>query len=246
LELTINPALVVLSVVIQGFRYLCGAKAIIRLRNSVQIERRNEMEKKKIGPEPLILPMPALIVGANVNGRPNFMIASWCGIAAFKPPAITVAMNKVRYTLRGIKENGTFSVNIPSCEDLKKTDYCGIYSGKKRDKSQIFDTFYGELKSAPLVRECPVNLECRALHYLDMKSHTLIVGEIIETHITKSCLTDGEVDPGKIDPPVYIRNTMKYHRLGEVVASAFNVGKEHDDARSPETILTNMINQRSD
>jgi len=199
------------------------------------------MEKTKLGPEPLILPMPALLVGANVNGKPNFMIASWCGIAAYKPPAITIAMNKARHTLKGVKENGTFSVNVLSCDIIKKADYCGIYSGRKRDKSQIFKTFYGGLKTAPLVEECPINLECKALHFLDMKTHILIVGEIIETYITKGCLTDGKIDPEKIDPPVYIRSTMKYHRLGEVLTFAFNVGREDGDTRSPETILSHNM-----
>jgi len=199
------------------------------------------MEKSKLGPEPLILPMPALLVGANVNGKPNFMIASWCGIAAYKPPAITIAMNKARYTLRGVKENGTFSVNVPSCEIIKKADSCGIYSGSKKDKSQVFKTFYGELKTAPLVEECPINLECKTLHFLDMKTHILIVGEIAETYITKGCLTDGKIDPEKIDPPVYIRSTMTYHRLGEVLAFAFSVGREDGDSRSPETILSHNM-----
>jgi flavin reductase (DIM6/NTAB) family NADH-FMN oxidoreductase RutF len=199
------------------------------------------MEKRRLGPEPIILPMPALVVGAHVDGKPNFMIASWCGIAAYKPPAVSIAMNRARYTLIGIRENGTFSVNVPSCEMIKKTDYCGIYSGRKKDKSQIFRTFYGELKTAPLIEECPVNLECKALHYLDMRTHILIVGEIIETYITSEYLKDGKVDPEKIDPPLYIRPTMTYHRLGEVLASAFNVGREDGDERNPETILSNNM-----
>ena len=199
------------------------------------------MEKSKLGPEPILLPMPALVVGANVMGKPNFMIASWCGIAAFKPPAITVALNRARHTLKGIKENGTFSVNIPSCEIIKKADFCGIYSGRKKDKSQIFETFYGELKTAPLIEECPINLECKALHYLDMKTHILIVGEIVETYVNRGCLTDGKVDPEKVDPPVYVRGSMKYHRLGEVFASAFHVGREDGDTRSQETILSNNM-----
>jgi len=199
------------------------------------------MEKRRLGPEPLILPMPALVVGAHVDGKPNFMIASWCGIAAYKPPAVSIAMNRARYTLKGIRENGTFSVNVPSCEMIKKTDYCGIYSGRKKDKSKIFRTFYGDLKTAPLIEECPVNLECKALHYLDMRTHILIVGEIIETYITNECLKDGKVDPERVDPPIYIRPTMKYHRLGEVLASAFNVGREDGDERNPETILSNNM-----
>jgi len=199
------------------------------------------MEKNKLGPEPLIMPMPTLIIGAKVNEKPNFMVASWCGIAAFKPPAITVAVNKARHTLKGIRENGTFSVNVPSCDIIKKADYCGIYSGKKRDKSEIFKIFYGGLKTAPLIDECPINLECKVLHSLGLGTHVLIIGEIIETYVSKGCLTKGKVDPEKIDPPIYIRSTMKYHRLGEVLSSAFHVGRGDGDTRSPETILSNNM-----
>jgi flavin reductase (DIM6/NTAB) family NADH-FMN oxidoreductase RutF len=154
------------------------------------------------------------------------MTVAWCGIAAHKPPAISAALRKDRYTLKGIRENGSFSVNVPSSDIVKKTDFCGIYSGKNKDKSQIFKIFYGELKTAPLIEECPVNLECKAIHYLDLGSHTLVVGEIIETYITEGCLSDGKEDPGKIDPLIYIPGTRKYHRLGEFIAPAFHIGKE--------------------
>ena len=173
------------------------------------------------------------------------MVASWCGIAAFKPPALTIALNKARHTLKGIRETGTFSVNIPSCEIIRKTDYCGIYSGQKRDKSKIFKLFYGELKTAPLIEECPINLECKVLHSLDMKTHLLIVGEIIETHVSHSCLTDGKVSPEKVNPPIYVRSTLRYHRLGKVLSSAFDIGKETGDTRSPENILSDNMSGRS-
>ena len=184
------------------------------------------MEKIKLGPQTLLYPMPAVLVGAKVNESPNFMTVAWCGIAAGKPPAISVALRKDRYTLKGIRENGSFSVNIPSSDMVKKADFCGIYSGKNKDKSQIFKTFYGELKTAPLIEECPLNLECKAIHYLDLGSHTLVVGEIIETYINEGCLSDGKGDPGKIDPLIYIPGTMKYHRLGDFIAPAFEIGKE--------------------
>jgi len=184
------------------------------------------MEKIKLGPQTLLYPMPAVLVGAKVNESPNFMTVAWCGIAAGKPPAISAALRKDRYTLKGIRENGSFSVNIPSSDMVKKTDFCGIYSGKNKDKSQIFKTFYGELKTAPLIEECPVNLECKAIHYLDLGSHTMVVGEIIETYINEGCLSDGKGDPDKIDPLIYIPGTMKYHRLGDFIAPAFEIGKE--------------------
>ena len=184
------------------------------------------MEKIRLGPQTFLYPMPAVLVGAAVNGNPNFMTAAWCAIAAEKPPAVSVAIRKERYTLKGVREHGSFSVNVASSSLVKEVDYCGIYSGKNRDKSQIFTTFYGALKTAPLIEECPVNLECRTLHYLDLGSHTLVVGEIIETFITEGYLVDGKGDRETIDPLVYIPGTSKYHRLGKEIAPAFQIGKE--------------------
>ena len=184
------------------------------------------MEKIKLGPQTFLYPMPAVLVGAMVDGKPNFMTAAWCGIAAYKPPAIAVAIRKERYTLKGVREHGTFSINVASSSMVKKVDYCGIYSGKNTDKSQIFTPFYSEPKTAPLIEECPVNLECKAIHYLDLGSHTLVVGEIIETFITEGYLVDGKGDPEKIDPLIFITGTRKYHRLGQEIAPAFKIGKE--------------------
>jgi len=184
------------------------------------------MEKIKLGPQTLLYPMPAVLVGADVNEKPNLMTAAWCGIASHEPPAVAVAVRKNRYTLEGIRKNETFSINVPSSDMAKETDYCGLYSGKNTDKSQIFKIFYGALKTAPLIQECPVNLECKVIHYLDLGSHTLVVGEIIETYITDNCTSDGKADPEKIDPLIFIPGTQEYHSLGKAIAPAFKVGKK--------------------
>ena len=183
------------------------------------------MKKVKLGPQTLLYPMPAVLVGAKVADKPNFMTVAWCGIAAYKPPALSMALNPVRYTLEGIKGQGTFSINIASADMVKTVDYCGIYSGKKRDKSQIFQTFYGVLETAPLIEECPVNLECKLIHTIELGSHVLFVGEIVETYVKESCMTEGKPDVEKIDPLVYNIVDTQYQRLGEVVAKAFHVGK---------------------
>ncbi len=184
------------------------------------------MPKTKLGPQTLLYPMPAVLVGSLVDGKPNFMTAAWCGIACMKPPAVCVAINHSRHTLKGIRDKGTFSINVPSTELVKEVDFCGIYSGRKRDKSGVFDVFYGELEAAPLIRECPVNLECRVTHSLDLGSHSLVVGEIMETHVDDHCMTDGKPDPEKIDPLIFLPSVQRYGKLGEMVAQAFQVGKE--------------------
>ena len=184
------------------------------------------MAKTKIDPQPLIYPMPAVLVGANVAGKPNFMTAAWCGVACSDPPMISVAIRPARYTYQGIRENLTFSINIASIGLANEADYCGMRRGSEVDKVKIcgFGIFYGKTETAPLIDQCPVNLDCRVVHILDLGSHALIVGRVEETYVADECLTEGKPDVEKIKPLVF--SAGQYRALGEVIAKAFAAGQK--------------------
>jgi flavin reductase (DIM6/NTAB) family NADH-FMN oxidoreductase RutF len=187
------------------------------------------MKKIPIGPQTLIYPKPALLIGANVDGRPNFMTLAWGGIANGEPPMISVALRYRHHTLKGIRQNSSFSVNIPSHDMAKQTDYCGITTGAAVDKVKVcnFVVSYGVLNTAPLIEQCPVSLECQVVHIMDLGSHSLVVGRIVETYVSESCLTDGKPDVGKIRPLIYSGSpACEYLELGRVVAKAYSVGRE--------------------
>jgi len=182
-----------------------------------------------MGPQTLIYPMPSLLVGANIDDKPNFMTVVWGGIANGEPPMISVAIRHYRYTLKGISQNLTFSVNVPSTDFVREVDYCGLVSGAEVNKAEVcqFKVFYGKLNSAPLIEQCPINLECKVVHILDLGSHSLIVGRIEETHISDSCLTNGKPDVNKIKPIIYAKDPVKqYLALGQVIAKAYSIGLE--------------------
>jgi len=179
------------------------------------------MGKILMGPQTLIYPMPVLLVGANVDYEPNFTVVGGCHNANGDPPMISVSIRRQVYTYRGITQNLTFSVNVPSTDMVRETDYCGTASGSKVNKVKIcqFNVFYGKLNSAPLIEQCPVNLECRVVHMLNLGSHSLIVGRIEEIHISESCLTDGKPDLNKIKPFTYSRAPAdQYQALGQAIA----------------------------
>ncbi|MEN6473646.1 MAG: flavin reductase family protein [Syntrophaceae bacterium] len=184
------------------------------------------MDKQRIGPSTFLFPMPAVLVGTEVEGKTNFMTVAWCGIACHEPPAVAVAIRGQRYTMEGIGIHGAFSVNVPRADMAKLVDYCGIHSGRKHDKSGLFQTSPGRLDGVPIIDACPLNLECRVIHRLDLGSHTLVVGEIIETYVSPECLTDGKIDPAKVDPLIYTPGIQVYQRLGEVVGKAFHDGRD--------------------
>lgn len=187
------------------------------------------MKKIPLGPMTLLYPKPALLIGANVNGKPNFMTAAWAGIANLTPPLLSVAIRRERYTYQGIEENQTFSINIPSEDLVTETDYCGLISGANTDKVAVcgFKVFYGKLKTAPLIEQCPVNLECRLAQKVDFKTHVLCIGEIEEIHLSEDCLTHGKPDVKKIRPLIFTTGVEDaYFRLGERLASGYHVGKK--------------------
>ena len=80
------------------------------------------MGKIKVGsfnPLPVI---PIVIVGANVNRKPNYMAVGFVGGVNVKPPIVCVSLNKNHHTPKGIIENGTFSINVPSVDHVIETD----------------------------------------------------------------------------------------------------------------------------
>jgi len=179
------------------------------------------------GPQTWLYPLPALLIGTVIDDKPNFMTAAWGSIANAEPPMLSVAIRRSRHTRSGIKLGGTFSVNIPSAAQARQVDFCGIESGSKTDKAGRchFTVFYGELQTAPLIEQCPLNLECVVQHIVELGTHSLVVADIKQTHISEDCLTDGALDPMKVDPLIYMTSpARKYVRSGAVVGDAFSAG----------------------
>lgn len=190
------------------------------------------MEKLKLGAKTFLYPMPTTLVGANVNGKPNYLAIAYCGIMQRKPPMLEVTLGKMHYTNAGIKENKAFSVNIPSEDLVKVTDYCGIVSGKDTDKSTLFETFYGTLKTAPMIKECPINIECKLVQTLDLGgTNEIFIGEIIETYSEEKYLTNDLLDITKLKPIIFSIHDACYWRVGENIGKAFNIGKNFKSAK---------------
>lgn len=182
------------------------------------------MEKQEIGIEAIFYPMPCALVGANVGGKPNYLTVAWFSMVNFKPPYIAIALGNIHYTNPGIKENGAFSVNIPSTDMAEVTDYCGIASGRKYDKAKYFRTFYGKLKTAPMIEECPYNLECRLVQTVELPADELFIGEIVAAYSDARFLTDGMPNMKKINPLILSMPESTYLTVGERVGKAWEMG----------------------
>lgn len=183
------------------------------------------MEKIELEPGRVPYPMPCSLVGANVAGKPNYLAIAWFTMANPSPPYVAVAMNKAHYTNIGVKENGTFSINIPPAELAARLDYCGLVTGHKTDKSEIFETFYGKLKTAPMIRECACNVECQLIQTVNLPKEELFIGEIIAVYLEDRCLTEGVPDLRKINPLLLLQSERRYAVVGADIGPAWEMGK---------------------
>jgi len=153
--------------------------------------------KENLGDTNALYPLVTAIVGSVVDGKPDFATIAHVGIAHLK--GITLGMGKVHLTNEGIKAN--------------------------REFSGLFKVFYGELPSAPLIDDCPVTMACRLIEYVELATHDLFVGEIVETHADVEVLTNGIVDIAKVKPLLFDMASKKYWSLGEPIAKCWSVGK---------------------
>ncbi len=197
--------------------------------------------KNKIPPGGYIGPAPVVLVGANVKGKANFNAIGWSGGLEHFPPLVYISSNQIHHNNVGIKENKTFSINIPSEEMAEITDYCGIASGRKVDKASLFDVFYGELETAPMIHEAPINMECKVIHIVDTTEistakhgHDIFIGEVIQAYCEEKYLTNGTPDITKMKFMSLAsteKNKTFYWGLGEQIGRAFNIGLKYRKSR---------------
>jgi flavin reductase (DIM6/NTAB) family NADH-FMN oxidoreductase RutF len=175
-----------------------------------------------------LYPSLTTIVGAVVDGRPNFLTIAHVGIMNHgQPQYLSFGINKRHHTNQGIVEHREFSVCIPGEDLVVQTDYVGLVTGRNTDKSGVFELFAGGLAHAPLIKACPVCMECRLARVVDFETHDVFIGEVVATHADESVLReDGNIDIARVRPLLFDMASLHYWSLGAQGAPCWSVGKE--------------------
>ncbi len=182
------------------------------------------MEKIRIST--LEYPFPLVMVGAIVDGRPNFAPVGLFSAVGLSPPMIMISLGEKHQTTKGIEEKREFSVSIISESMMEKADYCGLVSGRDVDKSKVFEVDFRDLRNAPLIREAPLSAECRVTRLEKEGDHVLIIGEVVGAYMDPKIATKGQPDPAKMKPLFLTMPDRGYWTLGERVGEAWSVGKK--------------------
>jgi flavin reductase (DIM6/NTAB) family NADH-FMN oxidoreductase RutF len=179
------------------------------------------------------LPWTQTLLGSHVNGKVNFMALDWLTRVNYQPAMLGICVNKGHATNDAIRATGEFSVNVPSTDMITITDYCGIASAKNADKSKLFEVFYGELKAAPMIKDCTLNIECKVVQTVDLPTNTFFIGEIKNIYSEERFMSDGKPDPKKMRPFLLTMPDNRFWALGEQVGNAWKDGLKFKEKLKP-------------
>lgn len=148
------------------------------------------MNQKKEQHDPSVawFPAPVVLVSCS-DGKmenKNIITIAWTGVLCSRPPLISVSIRPTRFSHELLSDSKEFVVNIPTSEQIEEAKLCGSKSGRATNKWKTcgFTPEKATKVSAPLIKECPINIECKVVKTLpDMGTHTIFIGEVQAIHV---------------------------------------------------------------
>ncbi|MFO7929214.1 MAG: flavin reductase family protein [Candidatus Humimicrobiaceae bacterium] len=171
-------------------------------------------------PKSFLAPLPVVLVTTR-GSKDNIVALSWVGIHENKPPMLNINISKGKYSAGIIKETRQFGVCIPRKENIREVDICGSTHGDRVDKFSLtgFSKLEAERINVPLLKECPVRMECTLEKIIPFSSHDMFIGKVVLTHIEDAYEKGGKPDYSKLDMLCYVGG--QYWSLGEKKENLF-------------------------
>ena len=143
------------------------------------------MEKETWKAGNMLYPLPAVMVSvSDGEGNDNIITIAWAGTVCTNPPMVSISVRPERYSYPILKETGEFVINLTTKELAFATDYCGVKSGRDVDKFKemgLTPIPASEVK-APMIKESPVNIECKVRQILPLGSHDMFLADVVAVH----------------------------------------------------------------
>ena len=151
------------------------------------------MGKQTRKPGNMRYPLPAIMVSvADKEGKPNIITVAWTGTVCTNPPMVYISVRPERYSYHMIEETGEFVINLTTEALAYATDYCGVKSGREVDKFKEMHLTPEEaaMVKAPLIKESPVNIECKVVKKEELGSHHMFLAEVVSVHVDEKYLDE--------------------------------------------------------
>lgn len=165
----------------------------------------------------MVYPIPAAMVTCRDKaGNDNIITIAWTGTICTNPAMAYISVRPERHSYNMIRETGEFVINLTTKELTYATDYCGVRSGRDVDKFKELNLTKESASqvNVPLIKESPVNIECKVVKVEELGSHHMFMAEVVAVHADKKYMDEkGKFDLSKSDPIVYSHG--EYYSMGE-------------------------------
>lgn len=175
-----------------------GRPAPIRSRNDDDRRSRrsrqeaSDQDKLLWKPSTMLVPTPVVLVscGGRAEQPENIITVAWAGTVCSDPPMLSISIRPERFSHGIIAATREFVVNIPTQDLAKATDLCGMKSGRDTDKFALtgLTRAAGASVAAPLLAECPLNVECKVRKTVKLGSHDMFIAEVVAVHVSPTLL----------------------------------------------------------
>lgn len=158
--------------------------------------------KESIGISERMYPNPAVMVSCSNGNKDNIITLAWVGTVCSNPPLISISIRPPRYSHELISASKEFVINIPNEKMIKACDFCGTKSGRNIDKFKELGLTKekGFIVNAPLIKECPINIECKVKEIIHLGTHDMFIGEVVSLDADEEVVNlNGKIDYGRID-----------------------------------------------
>lgn len=210
---------IALSVLLLFMLLSCGTAE----RNKTNNPNIMETKKKHIGNLLALYPKPMTVIGAEVDGKVNWLVVGHTGIIGHD--RILVSMSDKHYTNQGIRQSKKLSVNLVSREMLPKADYVGSVSGASVDKSEVFSFHWGE-NGTPVIDASPLTMECEVVDIYKTEGFDNFICSVVNTYAAPEVLdADGKPDYTRLKPVLFDFPTYSYIATGEIIGKCLNLDK---------------------
>ena len=152
------------------------------------------MAKQTWKPGNMVYPLPAVMVSVgDKEGNTNIITIAWTGTICTNPAMLYISVRPERHSYHMIRESGEFVVNLTTEALAKATDYCGVRSGRDVDKwkeMKLTRRKATELEFAPIIQECPVNIECKVEEVKELGSHHMFIARVVSVQVDEEYIDE--------------------------------------------------------
>lgn len=165
-----------------------------------------------------LYPIPAVMVSCGTMEKSNIITVAWTGIINTNPAMVYISVRPERYSYDIISNTKEFVINLTTTDLAYATDWCGVKSGKNIDKFEYLKLTKenAEYVKCPMIKESPVNVECRVREIKKLGSHHMFIADVLSIHADNNYIDkNGAFDITKCNLISYANG--KYFSLGKQV-----------------------------